>query len=660
MSVEAWNELNQLEEQLQLGEGIDLEAKKAQGRDGDGELPHDFWASYSAMANTEGGIILLGVRQTSDDRLVPLGLNKPEKVVKALWDNLNNRQQISANLLQDKDIRIEVLSGKRVIVVTVPRASRQQRPVFVGQNMFTGTYRRGHEGDYRCTEDMVRRMVAEAVNDTRDATILTGFDLSDLSADSLRAYRNLFASTKPTHPWLLEDDRGLLTKLGGWRRDRETGQEGLTQAGLLMFGDLRAILDAVDTYLVDYQERPKDSTSVRWIDRITTDGMWSGNLFDFYRRVRIKLTEDLKVPFHLVDGHQRIDETPIHVALREALVNTLIHADYTGRVGILVTKSPDGFYFRNPGELRLPLDQVKAGGTSDCRNRNLQKMFQMIGEGEQAGSGVSKILTAWRTQHWRAPLLQSTVGVAPGQAVTELKLPTASLVPPEIVADLERRYGLSFAALDDVERLALIIAELEGGVTHQRLREVSSDHSRDITIRLRKLKKRKLLALGADKVYRLIPPAQISLFQKDSPPLEVDTGAAAEVLRQGLGSYTGNIGSQHSDITSNIPGAGSQHTTSSGTTDDGNINASDESHLKRLAEAIRQRHRVPRTEMEDAILKLCDDRYLTLKELAELLGRTPDSLQNHYLGSMLRRNLLERRFPKPNHPDQAYRSRHTK
>jgi predicted HTH transcriptional regulator len=81
----------------------------------------------------------------------------------------------------------------------------------------------------------------------------------------------------------------------------------------------------------------------------------------------------------------------VHEALREALVNTLIHVDYTGRVSILVVKRPDMFGFRNPGSMRLPLEEVQQGGISDCRNRNLQKMFQLVGLGEQAGSGIPKI-----------------------------------------------------------------------------------------------------------------------------------------------------------------------------------------------------------------------------------------------------------------------------
>ena len=88
------------------------------------------------------------------------------------------------------------------------------------------------------------------------------------------------------------------------------------------------------------------------------------------------------MPFALKDG-QRQDDTPVHEALREALVNTLVHADYTGRVSVLVVKRPDMFGFRNPGGLRLPIEQVIRGGESDCRNRILHQMFLLIGLGER-------------------------------------------------------------------------------------------------------------------------------------------------------------------------------------------------------------------------------------------------------------------------------------
>ncbi|WP_331709339.1 ATP-binding protein [Legionella fallonii] len=156
--------------------------------------------------------------------------------------------------------------------------------------------------------------------------------------------------------------------------------------------------------MLDYQERPEAKTEKRWIDRVTLDGSWSGNLYDFYRKVYLKLTNNLKVPFTL-DGDQRRDETSVHVAIREALVNVLVHADYTERASVLVVKRPDLFGFRNPGLMRITLDAALEGGYHDCRNRLLHQMFRYVGIGDQAGSGIPKIMSGWQDNHWRSPEL---------------------------------------------------------------------------------------------------------------------------------------------------------------------------------------------------------------------------------------------------------------
>lgn len=186
--------------------------------------------------------------------------------------------------------------------------------------------------------------------------------------------------------------------IGGWREDRASGEAGLTAAGLLMFGQWTSIAEAFPLYFLDYQERPADAQSqTRWLDRIVPDGAWSGNLYDFFRRVIRKLTEDLKVPF-VLQGGERVDDTPAHQALREALVNTLIHADYTGRASVLVVKQPSGFVFRNPGMMRVPALIALSGGESDCRNHTLHQMFLFINLGERAGSGLPKIRSGWEVQ----------------------------------------------------------------------------------------------------------------------------------------------------------------------------------------------------------------------------------------------------------------------
>lgn len=177
-----------------LRESVDLECKLAAGRDGKGALPEDFWPTYSSFANTEGGIVLLGVREKQGQFFVE-GLVDVAKVRKELFDGLNNRQKVSANLLSDASVREVVLQGRTILAVEIPRANRKQRPVHLTTNpLAQHTFRRLNDGDRPVPDDEVRRMLAEQVEDSRDDRVLRGYDMDDLDESTFRAYRQVFAN----------------------------------------------------------------------------------------------------------------------------------------------------------------------------------------------------------------------------------------------------------------------------------------------------------------------------------------------------------------------------------------------------------------------------------------------------------------------------------
>ena len=607
-----------------LKEGFDVEFKTALGRNKKGQIPDSFWETYSAMANTEGGYIILGAEET-DESVVFHDLPEYERMIQDLWNSLNNLNKVSQNILQNKDITSLNIDGKKGIIVSVPQASRKQRPVYIGTNPLNGTYHRQNEGDYRCTPELVKRMLGEQANDTQDAAILEEFTIDDLDNESFRIYRQQFSNRKPEHPFNECDDHEFLRQIGGWARDRQTGKEGLTLAGLLMFGKFRSILDAVPNYIVDYQER--ENTDTRWVDRITLDGSWSGCLYDFYRIVMKKLSTDLKVPFRL-NGDERVEDTPVHEALREALANTIIHADYSGSCSVLVVKRPDLFGFRNPGLMRIPKVEAIRGGVSDCRNRNLQKMFQLIGLGEQAGSGFPKIYRNWQLQHWREPMLEERH--ESNQTIFILKM--ISLLPEDAVTALKSELGDTFNDLKDIERLALVTAYSEGCVNHSRLKEVSREHPHDITMSLHSLVERGLLlseGLGRGMFY-YIPGRH---------PME-DEMFGGRVCSKPDSKHL-DESSEHLDDSSEHLDESSEHLDS----------------LLIIAEPVKSVKKAPKELVESTILELCEDRYLTLEDLSTLLNRNKDSLRTHYINPMLQDGRLEQKYKNvTTHPNQRYRA----
>ena len=122
------------------------------------------------------------------------------------------------------------------------------------------------------------------------------------------------------------------------------------------------------------------------------------------------MTADLKVPF-VLKGMSRIDDTPLHKILREAVTNTCVHADFYGRRGLVIQKKEDGFVFSNPGSMRVAKRVAVEGGVSDPRNGVMLKIFSLVDYGERAGSGLSSIMLVWEHVFHAAAKIEEEMGV---------------------------------------------------------------------------------------------------------------------------------------------------------------------------------------------------------------------------------------------------------
>ncbi len=73
--------------------------------------------------------MFLGLEESEDNEFSVSGIKNPPKVIKELWDGLNNKEKVSVNILSDSDVQIIELEGKKVIKINIPRATRFQMPV---------------------------------------------------------------------------------------------------------------------------------------------------------------------------------------------------------------------------------------------------------------------------------------------------------------------------------------------------------------------------------------------------------------------------------------------------------------------------------------------------------------------------------------------------
>ena len=127
-------------------ENARLEAKLATGG-----LPESLWETYSAFANSYGGVILLGVEERSDHSLRIQGLLDAQEMLEEFLTRVQDPQTVSADLVSEERARVESTPHGDIIVIEVPWAEDALRPVYVGRDPYHGTYRREGEADLRCS-----------------------------------------------------------------------------------------------------------------------------------------------------------------------------------------------------------------------------------------------------------------------------------------------------------------------------------------------------------------------------------------------------------------------------------------------------------------------------------------------------------------------------
>lgn len=484
-------------ELIEIGENSEIEFKKAKN-----SVPKDLWETYSAMANTNGGTIVLGIEERfdKDERFDISGVESVEKMLKDFWSTINGNK-VNKNILMEENVEVININHKKVIKIEVPRASYIDKPIYLNNNPYNGTYKRNYEGDYKCSQDEVNAMFRDASEKGFDSSILEYYDMDDLDMPTVNRYRNRFSVINLNHAWHNLSDEEFLIQLGAMDKDRKTKKVWLTVAGLLMFGKSVSIRSYFPYFDLDYLKMVDVDEDLRYNERFTIDGRWESNLFNFFTIVINKLSEDIPIPFKL-NGITRIDDTPVHRAIREAFVNAIVHGDYSVQGTLRIKKFKDRFEFYNPGCLKIPVADIYKGGTSKCRNPFIQKMFRMIGFGENIGSGFFKILKAWKEQQWAVPILEENF--ATNEVV--LKLNMISLVPEVYMGKLKEIYGSSLDSLNADEIKILVTAITEDEVTNARMQCITNLHSNDITEMLRSMVNRGFLieeGFGRGKKYMI-------------------------------------------------------------------------------------------------------------------------------------------------------------
>lgn len=578
------------------GERINIEYKEAAG-----DLPKSLWETYSAFANTIGGVIVLGIKEHrnryDEDRFEIKGVTDADKMLKSFWDTINS-DKVSRNILFDDDVECIDYEGKTLIAIHVPMANYTMRPVYINKNLLSGSFKRNYEGDYHCTDEEVKSMLRDANENGNDGLMLENYDMNDIDLPTLHAYRNHFKISNLDHVFNHLDDKEFLRNMGGMTTDRITRREGLTMAGLMMFGKGLPVRDRFDNIRMDYIDKTNLIGDSRWSDRLTYDGTWENNLFNFFTRVMPKLTADLKRPFKL-EGMERIDDTPVHKAVREAMTNMIIHADLFITGVLKVEKHDNEFLFSNPGSLKLPIEDIMNGGNSKARNPRIQNMLRMIGFGDNIGSGYPTILRAWKDEHWRKPTLLDRTELRQ----VDLTMPMISLLPESVLNAMKAYYGEeAYHAMTSEEQMILAYVWNGDSISNTELQQ--------------------LLGLNSIEVGKILHQMVAKqLLNKENK----NRWTTYTLLKDGNADFTSE---EKSEEKSDKKTDGTDNVTDNGTD---NVTDKDKGGQKRWSEkVVRKGGQKKDKKTVDTILYLIKETpNITRKVLAETIGISQSAVQKH-------------------------------
>jgi len=594
--IESFPSLEALLHRLGLiGESAQVECKESAW-----QLPRTVWETVSAFSNTTGGTLLLGVAQQAD-QFVVTGLVDAPKIQHDLAAGLHDVMNVPIPA-QVEPLIVPMAGEERVILrIYVPEALPYQKPIYIrSAGLDKGCYKRIAGEDMPCTEDDLVRFFQARSLISPDMTPVPMSRRDELDPAQLRAFRRLLDTQDHTNPVLTYDDDDLLRAYGALIQPEGQDDPVPTVAGVLMFGTPALIRRCFPAFRVDLL----DIEGTEWVAAPTDRGAgrsFQGPLLDVVRDVLGVLWKEVPERFALHPGNAQRVADPMHVALREAVHNALMHQDYRTHRPTQIRRFADRLEIENPGASLRDPDRLGEPG-SELRNPRVAQMFYEIGWAEQKGTGIRAMQRAMDDLGLTPPTFESD----PQDRSFRVTFYRHHFMDQSDLTWLERFGALG---LGTEEQKALVYARKTGRVDNAAFR--SLNHTDTLTA------SRALTHLEG-----------LGLLQRSEQ-------------RRGPGVYY-TLAGEAAETPPITPKSTPK------------VTPKTKVELLRL---LAEGKRLLRDDVIAAILFLCAERPHTARELASALHRNVDYVRNSYLSPLVRQGRLELTGP-PNDPNVAYRAAH--
>lgn len=378
---------DELIELLNAHEWRDVEFKEAQCA-----VPRNAYETVSAFANTEGGHLVFGVKKSGQDMEV-VGVLEVDKVQSEFLTALRQPDKISVVV----DVREELhkYDNSDLLVFYVPEVHRSHKPVFLNGDIRRSFVRSGGS-DIRCSDNERNRFLIDAAAERYDGRSVD-LDLNTvLDLGSIKWYRKTYEGRLGNQSYATLSDTEFLNEMG--LLVEQYGRVSPSRAAILLFGTNAAFRQLLPRPVVDCQRfalvRDRAEAGERWNDRLVLDEnlirTWQ-SLVDWYQRFA-------ETPFRIDPTSLRRDDTPPdYRAFREAMVNLLIHQDYSDHSRkASIRHYTDQTVFWNPGDAFATDADLLNPGEKEVRNPRIVTAFRRIGLSENAGWGLRDVFRNWQ------------------------------------------------------------------------------------------------------------------------------------------------------------------------------------------------------------------------------------------------------------------------
>lgn len=325
-----------------------------------------------AFANCEGGKLYIGVR---DDGTVT-GLEDPDG--SALQVSNMIRDAIKPDLTMFLHYEVMEVDGKCIVVVDVQRGT--ERPYYIAKKGLRpeGVYVRQGFSSVPATDTAIRRMIKETDGDRFEEMRSLEQDLTFESTANEFSLRHIDFGSQQMQTLKILNSDGIYTNLG------------LLLSEQCIHTIKVAVFQGTDQSI--FKDRREFTGSlIRQLNEVY-------EYIDMHNQTRATFDKLLRI------DTRDYPET----AVREALLNLLVHRDYSFSASALISIYSDRIEFVSVGGLLpgIDLDDIMVG-LSVCRNQNLANVFYRLKLIEAYGTGMRKIMNAYEEQS-KKPIIQNT------------------------------------------------------------------------------------------------------------------------------------------------------------------------------------------------------------------------------------------------------------